>query len=131
MGEVTRAFFSRGFGVPDVLESVGTVDGSGVVSLRDTGELDLERGFGRFSVFGLSVVADDGSGSDTVGRRGLCESRRLRDVSACLSSGVWDAALGDDEGDPGRTVMSESVDASTEHGDNGLAISASRFGGST
>ena len=84
-GEVTRAFFSRGFvGVLDVLESADAADGSGVVSLGDSGELDLERGFGRFSVFGVSLVPDDGSGGDTVGRRGLCEPRRLRDVSASL-----------------------------------------------
>lgn len=84
VGEVTLAFFSRRFGVLDVLESAGAADGSGVVSLGDSGELDLEVGFGRFSPPDFSPITDDDCEGATVGRRGLCGPRRLSNVSACL-----------------------------------------------
>lgn len=85
VAEVTRALFWRGLpGVLDVLESADGVDGSGVVSLSESGELDLEGGFGRFSLPGVSLAAHDECEGAAGGRRGLYESRRLRDVSSCL-----------------------------------------------
>lgn len=85
VGEATRALFSRGLpGVRDVLESADIVGGPGVVSLSESGELDLEGGFGRFSLPDFSLVAGDDCEGAAVGRRGLYESRRLRNVSSCL-----------------------------------------------
>lgn len=85
VGEATRALFSRGLpGVLDVLGSADTVDDSGVVSLTESGELDLEGGLGRFSLPDFSLVAGDDCEGAAVGRRGLYESRRLRNVSSCL-----------------------------------------------